>query len=49
MTEASDEQWLPAWFGDAYFTTAPALSARVFKPRGIRLWEALNEFVKSLH
>ena len=35
MAEASDEQWLPAWFGDDYFTTAPALSARVFRPCGI--------------
>ena len=32
MSEASDEQWLLAWFGDAYFTTAPALNARVCSP-----------------
>jgi hypothetical protein len=30
MAEANDEQWLLAWFCDGYFTTAPALSARVF-------------------
>ena len=30
MAEADDEQWLPAWFCEAYSTTAVRLSARVF-------------------